>query len=93
MDVQWTRDSNYPLGRSGTRGLLYFGGIHLWNVTSGRHVADFIGPSSFVGRARIGGTPGFADNGKKLVAGSVDGKLHLWDFEANLTVIKKTEVK
>lgn len=91
LDVQWTRDSNYVLGRSRTRGFRYFGGIHLWNVNSGRHVANFIGPSSLVGAAGLQRTPRFANNGKKLIAGSTDGKLHTWDFETSLTVIKNAE--
>jgi WD40 repeat protein len=89
-DLEWTADSNYLLGRSRSD-ITYRGGIHLWNATSGRHVADFVGlPSSDAIRDGLGPLR-LSDHGKKLVCCAPDGQLHLWDFEQALEEIRADE--
>ena len=59
--------------------------IHLWNAKTGRHRADFVGPStSLAGMAMTAG-------GRQLLAGFRRGKVFFWNLDGHLSQVREFE--
>lgn len=80
----WSPDSVYLAGASSASAFHFSRRLHLWNVRTGRHCADFEGSySSLIG-------VGFGDSGKSLFAASPE-QICRWDLDTGFLQIKEFE--